>query len=93
MLTQLTVRYGDEERSGTVREDLSAVHLTEDGYLGTASDELTSLERLRWNGTCFDRHGSFDINEFFDLPAGPEREIDIAAWASTIPRGSPGRTT
>src|SRR5262249_29755086 len=77
MFRQLLLQFQNDPRFESLRDSLSAVVFTPEGHLWLASDESQSLERLRWNGTQFDRHESFDLADFFDLPEGTEGEIDI----------------
>jgi subtilisin-like proprotein convertase family protein len=77
MLRQLLLDFQAKSCFEKLREDLSAAHLADDGHLWLASDELPSLERLTWDGAQFGGHESFDLTTLFDLPAGPEGEIDV----------------
>ena len=59
------------------RENLSAVAQT-GSCLWLACDETTTLERLKDMGReSFGDHHHVQLQQFFDLPAGPEEEIDI----------------
>jgi hypothetical protein len=70
-----------------LREDLSAVHLSNDGYLWIASDEGTSLERLKLINPeikdTFGEHKSFKVQNYLDLPDGNKTEIDIEGLAES----------
>lgn len=77
MPRQILLQFQTEPRFESLRENLSALQLAPGGCLWLASDELSSLERLQWDGRQFDSHESFDLTDFFDLPAGAEGEVDI----------------
>jgi hypothetical protein len=91
----LPIRFRSDARFATLRDDLSAVHLAADGFLWLASDELQSLERLQWDGSQFGGHTSFQLGDFFDLPAGGEGEVDVEglcrAWGYLWVVGSHSR--
>src|SRR5262245_7022127 len=74
---QIGIRFQADDQYLSLQDDLSAVVLAPEGHLWLASDELVSLERLRWDGKKFVGHESFDLTPFFDLPTGPQNEIDI----------------
>lgn len=76
-LGQIGLQFRVEQRSDSLRTDLSALCLTPEGVLWLASDEFPTLERLEWDGTRFTHHESFDLHDFFTLPAGQDGEIDI----------------
>ena len=61
-----------------LRDNASAVVQTGD-CLWIAADETTCVERLvsRDGRRSYGEHRSFDLCRFFDLPGGPEQEIDI----------------
>ena len=63
-----------------IHRDLSAVALAE-GSEGRAMflscDETAGVDRLRQEGDHWGAHGHFSLGEIFDLPAGPEGEMDI----------------
>src|SRR5262245_510318 len=77
MLRQLALNFQTDSRFENLREDLSAACLVSESTLWLASDELPSLERLRWDGMQFNRHESFSLTQYLNLPAGTEGEIDI----------------
>lgn len=77
LLGQMGLQFQTEERSDSLRTDLSALYLTAEGVLWLASDELPALERLQWDGTQFTHHESFHLNDYFALPAGEDGEIDV----------------
>lgn len=62
-----------------MRGDISGMAV-QDPYLWLVSDETTSLERLTYqdDGT-YARHRTYDLNDFFDLPA--DTEIDLEGMA------------
>ena len=61
--------------------DISAVARAGDD-LFLACDETASVERLsRIDDATFDDQRHFPLSDFFDLPAGPEAEIDIEGLA------------
>lgn len=80
--SQLSIHFRADADVDSLRDDASAVHLTSNGHLWLASDESPTLERLKWDGTGFTKHKSYSLPEFFDLPAGPEGEIDIEGLAT-----------
>jgi len=47
-------------------------------HLWLASDEGSTIERLRWNGRHFAEAASFDLADYFALPDG-KSEIDVEA--------------
>ena len=60
-----------------VRGDLSALVVLE-STLWTANDELATVERLRaQDGGGYGEHHSFRLGDYFDLPGGPDDEMDI----------------
>ncbi len=62
-----------------IEKDLSAVARVGD-YLFLACDEAAGLERLtKARDGRYAAHRHIPLGEFFDLPGGPEEEMDIEA--------------
>ena len=65
--------HADEPVSG----DLSALVVLEN-TLWAANDELATIERLRTqDGARYGDHQPFRLGDFFELPGGPDDEMDI----------------
>ncbi|MBU8536619.1 DUF3616 domain-containing protein [Falsiroseomonas tokyonensis] len=65
-----------------VAKDLSAVARAGD-CLFLACDEAAGLERLRRTGAdCYGDHQHILLSDFFDLPGGPDEEMDIEGLAA-----------
>ncbi len=81
-LRQLPLKFRAGADAATIREDVSAVYLAPSGDLWLASDESTEVELLQWNAAGqFDRHRTFALSEYLDLPTGAGNEIDIEGLA------------
>lgn len=80
---QVILRFEDEFKEH--RKDISAVRLTPDKYLWLGSDETSSIERLTYSSELqlFTDHKQFRVQEFIDLPATEDQEIDIEGIAYT----------
>jgi len=76
-MSSIALHFQDDPRFENLREDLSAVVLMPDNHLWLAADEAPDLERLTWDGEAFRQHQAFPLADFFELPAGPDEEIDI----------------
>ena len=74
----LTAASGKAGTEKPIADNASAVVQTGD-CLWMAADETTCVERLvsRDGRASFGEHRAFDLSRFFDLPGGPEQEIDI----------------
>ncbi len=64
-----------------LRDNISIAHFTGTD-LWLASDETASLERLAPKGQGFAVERTFALSEFFELPAGPEKEVDVEGVTS-----------
>jgi hypothetical protein len=76
---RLSFRSADElaHAEEPVRGDLSALVVLE-STLWVANDELATVERLsRQDGAGYGEHQSFQLGDYFDLPGGPDDEMDI----------------
>ncbi len=85
LLNQVILQFqGDTPQ---LREDLSAVHLSDDGYLWLGCDEGANLERLTLlnpeTKDLFGNHKRFLVQNFVDLPANDETEVDIEGLAES----------
>jgi len=80
LLQKMTLTFTDSFQQH--REDISAVLLTQDQHLWLGSDETTTIERLSLaDSGKFTNHQQFQVAEFIDLPAPPDKEIDIEGLA------------
>ena len=70
-----------------LREDLSAVHLSTDGYLWLGCDEGINIERLKLinleTKDTFGEHKSFNVQDYLELPDDDNTEIDIEGLAES----------
>jgi hypothetical protein len=75
---RLSFRSADElaHTDDPVRSDLSALALL-DETLWVANDELATVERLRRTDSGYGQHQPFHLSEHFELPGGPDNEMDI----------------
>jgi Protein of unknown function (DUF3616) len=76
---RLSFRSADElaHADQPVRGDLSAL-VVSGSTLWVANDELATVERLRaQDGGGYGEHQSFRLGDYFDLPGGPDDEMDI----------------
>lgn len=85
LLNQVTLQFqGDPPQ---LREDLSAAHLSHDGYLWLGCDEGANLERLTLlnpdTKDLFGDHKRFVVQDYVDLPANDETEVDIEGLAES----------
>lgn len=75
---ELAFRHSDEiehvEKS--IRRDISSSALA-GRSLFVSCDETSSVERLLWADGGFSDHSNFNLAEFFELPGGPDGEMDI----------------
>ncbi len=65
-----------EHVESPVQQNISSIAML-GATLFLACDETSSVERLVYDGECFTRHESFNMTDFFDLPTGPDGEMDI----------------
>jgi Protein of unknown function (DUF3616) len=75
----LSFRSADElvHADEPVRGDLSAL-VVSGNTLWVANDELPTVERLQaQDGGGYGEHQPFQLRDFFDLPGGPDDEMDI----------------
>lgn len=82
----LTLAFKDEASfahvTDTVQEDLSAIARVGQS-LFLSCDETAGVERLLPDGDHrFGRHEHFNLDEMFDLPDGPNSEMDIEGLAA-----------
>ena len=76
---RLSFRSADElaHADEPVRGDLSAL-VVQGSTLWVANDELPTVERLReQDGGSYGEHRAFPLSDYFDLPGGPNDEMDI----------------
>ena len=76
---RLSFRSADElaHADEPVRGDLSAL-VVSGSTLWVANDELPTVERLRaQEGGGYGEHQPFQLRDYFDLPGGPDDEMDI----------------
>jgi hypothetical protein len=76
---RLSFRSADElaHAEEPVRGDLSAL-VVQGSTLWAANDELPTVERLRaQDDGCYGAHRSFQLRDYFDLPGGPDDEMDV----------------
>lgn len=90
LLNQIKLQFSEEIshlKESDLREDLSAVHLSNDGHLWLGCDEGTNLERLTLinqdTKDNFGDHKSFKIQDYLDLPDNNKTEIDIEGLAES----------
>ena len=70
-----------EEGASKIPSSLSAVEQV-DGSLWLGADEAASVERLSTvDDVNFDSHESFRLAEYFELPGGPDQEVDLEGLA------------
>ena len=85
LLSQVTFQFKGERPE--LREDLSAVHLSSDGYLWLGCDEGINIERLTLinpeTKDTFGEHKRFNVQDYLDLPDGNNTEIDIEGLAES----------
>ena len=85
LLNQVKLHFQGE--TPELREDLSAVHLSSDGHLWLGCDEGANLERLTLinpdTKDNFGEHKRFQIQDYLDLPANDETEVDIEGLAES----------
>lgn len=62
-----------------VREDLSAIHLSENGNLWLGCDEDAFIERLSSldGGQTFGNHQRFPVKDYIDLPVSGAKEVEV----------------
>jgi hypothetical protein len=76
---RLSFRSADElaHADEPVRGDLSAL-VVQGSTLWVANDELATVERLMLqDGAGYGEHQPFQLGDYFDLPGGPDDEMDI----------------
>ncbi|PZV25961.1 MAG: DUF3616 domain-containing protein [Snowella sp.] len=85
LLNQVKLQFTGENPE--LREDLSAVHSSTDGYLWLGCDEGINIERLKLinleTKDTFGEHKSFNVQNYLDLPDGNQTEIDIEGLAES----------
>ncbi len=70
-----------EEGASKIPSSLSAVEQV-DGSLWLGADESASVERLSTvDGVNFGSHESFRLADYFELPGGPNQEVDLEGLA------------
>ncbi|MFC6080511.1 DUF3616 domain-containing protein [Sphaerisporangium aureirubrum] len=78
----MELRFHAGAQSARTHENLSAIR--QDGpYLWIAGDETATIERLTLRDGVYDDQRTFNLDDFVDLPAGPEAEADIEGLART----------
>jgi len=81
------VKFQFKEGNPKLREDLSAVHLSTDGYLWLGCDEGINIERLKLinleTKDIFAEHKSFNVQDYLELPDGDNTEVDIEGLAES----------
>jgi hypothetical protein len=82
-IERIELRFRADSHAAT-HENLSAIR--QDGaHLWVAGDETATIERLTLRDGVYDDQRTYQLNDFVDLPAGPEAEADIEGIARVGP--------
>ncbi len=80
LLNKILLKFTDSFQEH--RQDISAIRLAPDNYLGLGSDETSTIERLSFiDEQTFANHKHFNVTDFISLPAAANEEIDIEGFA------------